>query len=797
MIGCMRSRRARWISRLSLAFVWALAGCGGGSGEHAGGLSWLDARPGLADRSSWRMDVDAAARPDVRALGPVGVGNGRVFGLLGDGYPLATWHNLGGPTYHRPLKWFSDYTPHVVAEGARREPTHETLSYVRRTPVAIVESSDDTLAWTLVAFAPRGAPSRRAEDALVSVWIVRNHSDHAIASVGLELGGVLARYDGSGLVENDTTGRHLFVRPIDGSIATTAAGANGSTIALGDLAPGAERVVPVALAFVIGDGGPEPVFDAIAADGLDSLLEGTLAWWRDWFGQATRVETPDPAFDDLFDAQVLAIKVNQAATGALSQMSQYAYTWLRDTHGPAILYPRIGLADDFRDMLDYQYGAAVHNGDLANALPADQDLSDLPAPPDWRGLPTYTWRTRAEGPSFVVLEYEAYERATGDDTLADERFDMLWHALHGQQFVDGCLQYYSGDETFEDVKEASFGQNPLAEPDESTLSAYSSYAMIRAARYLATVASRTGRSDDAADLTRLAADVQRCLDEVFWMPDLGRWAIEASTATRVPDPRPYEDVSTMPLWLDVVDADDPKVVSNFESVLAALGRPNGTLVTPLPAAFKLLFTQVELGVQTGMSHAYWLVNLDRMFHPIADEAFRRWRELPTPTGFTEEAVIVDDYTHLQVVREPIGIVGDTSARYRSWESGIVGNALLTHLTGYDPDLATGEVRLAPHLPPEWDHDTWRGLAYGDGRFDLAIRRGGAGREIVVTTDPTTSFTLDLSLPVDGAPTTVSASVDGEPIPASVTHNRYGRAVVRFPLVPISAGHVTTFAVATD
>ncbi len=250
--------------------------------------------------------------------------------------------------------------------------------------------------------------------------------------------------------------------------------------------------------------------------------------------------------------------MNQAATGALSEMSEYAYTWLRDDHGPAIFYPRIGLAADFRDMLDYAYGVAVPNGDISNALPADSDLADLLPPPDWRSLPQFTYRTRAESPSFLVLEYEAYERATGDGSRGADRFDLLYHALFQQQFVDGCLQYYSGDETFEDTKQASFGQNALSEPDESTLSAYSSFAMIRASRYLSDLATRLGRADDAARLTQLATDVSRCLDEVFWIPSPGHYAIEASTATRVPDPRPYEDVSTMPLWLDLLDPEIPR-----------------------------------------------------------------------------------------------------------------------------------------------------------------------------------------------------------------------------------------------
>ncbi len=781
---------------LIVALAWvSLLGCSDGGGGHAAGsTSWLDAHAALADRSTWRMDVESAARPDVRALGPVGVGNGKVFGLLGDGYPLATWHNLGGPTYHRPFKWFSDQTPHLVAEGARREPLHESLSYVRRTPVAIAEARDDELEWTLVAFAPRGAEDERVEDALVGMWVVANRSARPIADVGLELGGTLARYDGRGLVENDTSGRHLHVRPIE-AVETTGAGDNGFTIPLGTLAPGEERVVPTALVFTTDVSSPEPVFDAVASAGVDRLLDATLGWWTGWFARAARVESPDPAFGDLFDALVLAIKVNQAATGALSQMSQYAYTWLRDTHGPSIFYPRVGLADDFRDMLDYQYGIAVRNGDLANALPADDDLSDLPPPPDWRSLPTYSGHTRAEGPSFVVLEYEQYERATADVERPSARFEMLAHALDGQQFVDGCLQYYSGDETFEDVKQATFGQNALAEPDESTLSAYSSYAMIRAARYLADLATRTGRAADAAHFSQRAADVARCLDEVFWMPDRGYYAIEASTATRVPDLRLYEDVSTMPLWLEVMEPSDPKVVANFESMLSELGRPDGTIVSRLPAAYKLLFPRVELGVQTGMAQGYWLVNADLMFHPVADETFRRWRDVPTPTGFTEEAVIVDDFTHLQVIREPFGFVGDVSARYRSWEAGIVGHALLTHLTGYDADVAKGQAKLAPHLPPEWDHHAWRGLSFGEGRFDLEVRRRGtSGRDLVLTSDGA-AFELALAVPIDG--TFRSAAVDGAPVAATAEVNRYGRTIVRFPVLEIGSGRATAIEIDAD
>ncbi len=756
---------------------------------------WLLDRPYLQDRSAWAEDIDLAKPPLVRQLGPVGVGNGRVFGLIGNQYPLGSWHNLGGPTYQKDYKWFTDKVPYLWGGGWPRNATHTALSYVRHTPIAITTSTDGALEWTSVNFAPRGDGVGLAADALISVWIVRNMSDHPIKNIVLMINGWLARFRDGALMESDMNGRFLYMQSLN-TEALAGNAPNNMMIPFGELAPNQEHVVIVPLVFVEGNGGPYDVLTAIDTVGIDALLEATVAWWTDWAGQIAQIDTPDEKINDLLDALALSIKVNQAETGALSQMSQYSNTWLRDTHGPSLFYPPIGLADDYRDMLDYLYGVSVLHGNISNALPVDEDLSNLPAPPDWRNLGTFSGRERAEGPSFLVLEYENYYRATGDRTRLEERYDMFWHALFHQQLVDGCLEYYSSDETFEDVKEAAFGEWILNEPDESLLSSYSSFVMIRAARFLAQLATELGETADAAAYTQLADNFTACLDDVFWLDDHGHYAIQADTATREPDVRPYEDINTMPLWLDLFDRDAPHVVDNFEAIMAELGRDNGTLYSELDPMYQWLFSWVKIGVQTGMAHGYWLVNLDKMFHPAADEAFRRIADIVTPTGFTDEALIIDDYSHLSLFREPLGIVGDTSARYRSWESGIVGHAVLYHLTGYSYDVVAGTAELAPHLPPEWDHVTLTGLAYGDGRFDFDVRADGvAGRRITLTTDAQTTFTLDLTVPLDGE--FVSATINGEDANATAAVNAYGRTVVRFAPFAVAAGGQTEVVIVAN
>ena len=771
-------------------------GAGLAAASRSGDLPrWLLERPYLQNLSLWGQDIDMADPPLVRKLGCMGVGNGRVFGILGNQFPLATWHNLGGPTYQTSFKWFSDKEPWLIAGGRKQRPLRQSIHRVRNTPVVIARARNDLLEWTSVNFAPVFPADTRAEHALVSVWIVRNVGRAPAIGVQLEIDSNFGRFTDGALRESDWEGRYLDIRPIEVE-AFSGEESDDARIPVGDLAPGQETAVTLVYVFTQAGQDALEFFMAAAEAGVDALLESTVAAWEGWASRIAQVRTPDPKFNDLMRGHAVAIKINQAVSGGVSEMSQYSHTWLRDTHGPSLYYPAVGLVEDYRDMVDYLWGAALIEGRLANAYNVDYDLSDLPPQPDWENLGEMSGRQRAEGPSLLVLEYENLYRATGDLSPVAERYGMLRHALLDQQFVDGCLQHFSSDETFEDLMEIVFGENFLAEPDESTLSLYSSLLMIRAAGFMAEAASLLGFDDDAAMFEELADSVLDCLEQTFWMEEHGRYAVKADTQTREPFWQPYEDVSTMPLWLQALPADSPRVISNFERTLSLLGRPGGTIGSPMGHPYDEIFFFIKEGVQTGMSHGYWLSNLDRMFHPLADEAFRRWCEVHSAAGFTDEAVIVDDYGHLGILREPWGFVCDVSNRFRSWESGVMGYALLYHLTGYDVRLPEYRVRLAPHLPPEWDRTAFYGLACGQGRFDLEVSStDGPGRLIEIAADATVGFDLELTVPLDGE--VVSASLDGEELPASayaVEINRYGRTIVTFDPVAIPPGGSAAFAV---
>lgn len=123
----------------------------------------------------------------------------------------------------------------------------------------------------------------------------------------------------------------------------------------------------------------------------------------------------------------------------------------------------------------------------------------------------------------------------------------------------------------------------------------------------------------------------------------------------------------------------------------------------------------------------------------------------------------------------------------------MGYAFLFHLTGYVPDVPDGRVKLSPHLPPGWNEMSFKGLAYGDSRFDLDVKRtAGNSRAITITTGPDAGFVLDMTLPVSENVTSVI--VNGRAADFTTAVNLYERVIVKVKDIDIPAGTKMEIAV---
>ncbi|HEY7211696.1 MAG TPA: glycogen debranching protein [Bryobacteraceae bacterium] len=70
--------------------------------------------------------------------------------------------------------------------------------------------------------------------------------------------------------------------------------------------------------------------------------------------------------------------------------------------------------------------------------------------------------------------------------------------------------------------------------------------------------------------------------------------------------------------------------------------------------------------------------------------------------------------------QPLG----RSSSHQTWSSAMVITPLVRGLFGLDWDASHHTLRLAPHLPADWDHATLHNVPLGETRADLIYRRAG-------------------------------------------------------------------------
>ena len=762
-------------------------------------------RPGLTDWSLWASVYDHGAPVKHRKLGGFGAGNGHTFSMLATSVPFTTMHNLTGPHYQKHWKFFSDKTFTLKADGVPVAWDLEQCFRIRGTAVFVTRLASAALSLWLVDFAPRGEGIVGGEGIDGGEGIVGGEGiDGTAASqtfvrmlVVYNRGCAVAR--GLSLSVETTVGEAsegLITEIIGDDLRILAAGFAGSTgpveadgrrlvLDIGTIAPGEQAAAEFLFAFARCGEDPKAIFDAAAGLDPDEMLEATLAWWKDFTGDGAAVVTSDDRFNDLIEGLSVTIAAQQAATGGTAQMSEYSGTWLRDIMGPARFYPLVGRNGDYRRMLDYYWLAALDKGNIANSMDIDIELESLPPEPDWESLPTFSGRESAESPSYLVLHYKAWLDATSDWTPVEERYGMLRHALIHQDIRDNCLLPFSDDETFRIAMAASFGHSLFNEYQKTHLSANSSFLFVAAAEFMIGVAEHMGFAGHAEEYAQMAQGVRDCTEEHYWLEDLGFYAPLIDIDTLEPVARPFEDVNTKPIWTGYLDPDDPQAQANVLNTLDALDSEGGLFYSPVHPAYNLLarLLAFEKGVVTGMTYGYQLDNLAAMDHPMAEATFLMYRDFFHDTGNVSEGQVVDDFGRVSYLYEPFGYLCDLTARYRTWEGGINGAAMIRYLFGLELDARSGRVAIAPHLPAGWDFSRMEGARLGEAKFDIAVEDDGLVRRVRVE-NATRAIRVDAVVSVEGG--IAGITVNGKAAEPEI-ETRWGRVRAHLPGLGVDVG----------
>ena len=679
--------------------------------------------------SSYTTVIEGASPPDPSFMGASGVGNGLVFALFGYGVPTNSMHGFAGPGYDMAGNFYGDYSLQLSSQAASTTSVFDTERVARslEAPVVITMGNVGDIELHSINFAPwftdpveSDTDEEYLHHCVLRNIMVRNTGDSIKADVTVVLRafGVVTSPEEGVFVEEEPD-RMLVTR------AVTAGGVisgNTMTFAAGDLEPGQEKTfVLTHCAFKPGVPGDLPEID------VPVLLRETALAYQAWESTLVDITTPDPMVNDFIDGMKLTLKLQTSDGGATCPMSEYTRTWTRDNMGPVLAMLSLGGFKDVEGYLDYIYYGILTQGDLKNSYPADLEVDfDAVTVPDWASMPVLGEGSigkkgvSAETPSYMVMMYGLHNRFSGLTDRIVERQGLLHRCLFAQGFGAGDMLPFTGDETFRSAMNASFGIG-LEEPhEELNWSGNSSALWLGAAREYERFATVVGLSDEAILARERFDEVEPLTIAAYTRPDKCFAAL--LSMADLSQSESFEDASLQVTWSGWKDGDDPYAQQAFTCLYEKTMTVPGEICSKLDPSWGGIFRNAWNGVYTGMLPGYTLHSMTVLGHPDAGAAFNNVRQSLSTSGNLQEYLILDDHGGLTLMYNPDGQnePSDYTAKYRPWEGGIVLDAVMQYLVGFEPDANINRFELRPHLPNNWPEMSAKGLRAANDRFDVTV-----------------------------------------------------------------------------
>jgi len=390
-----------------------------------------------------------------------------------------------------------------------------------------------------------------------------------------------------------------------------------------------------------------------------------------------------------------------------------------------------------------------------------------------------TGKCAAEGPSHLPIMYGWLFDASGDTKVFEEAMPLLRRSVFGQDVGDEYLLPFSGDETFRAAMNATFGL-PLEYPHHTdSFSLVSGYLLASSALRLAKFEQLLGNDEDARVAEALAMSVEDATRKRFSLPDGCRAALinrEDNTLSR-----PFEDAILYGPWAGEPWGNDEAQVAVTCLMSCCHFSDDLLFLSPLdPMYIGVLPGIADAGIYTGMLPGYSLRALAMASHPKAESQFNGLRKSLSPSGNYGEYMVAKDYSALQISYDPLGALGDYTARFRPWEGGINLESAFYYLTGFEPNAERGVVVLRPHLPNGWDYLRVSRMRFKNHRFDLDVRM--VGREKVrMFVELKEGQGFDIQFETESKGNLSSALLNQQEVTPSASKQRFERFLLTWPL----------------
>ncbi|MEW6202004.1 MAG: hypothetical protein AB1546_08515 [bacterium] len=668
-------------------------------------VQFFKTNPDLLNVSSLSIEVDKTVKkPKRQRLGAFGIGGINAFTLMGLSYPFNTFHNM--TTYHHPF--FGDSGIRLAIAGNEIDFPRDAVWYVRDASIAVTREEDDRLAMFTVNFSPPQS------GAFVRIVIVRAQQDLEGLRLIADVFGDKGTTDAE-IIQTRDTGRRKRTLRI-GSLDGAGRIAEGRLVVdIPQLKKGDEKVFYFYYIIQTGEKPEKPVIAELQAK-KSGLLNDTVAYWKNYLKDSTRLITPDERLNDMIENMKIAHKIQRNESGAQVPVVKYAdRSHDRENIHIARFYLLTGMPSDAREMMMYGYYAAQVEGAILNSQAADLDISALPETVDWENIPlddADPIRRVAERPSWTILQFYRYYKHTGDLETIRKVYPYLKRNLLGQEkevTPEGLLPFH-GD----DMCQITYPTYVSGVPLQELYSFDSSIAFVTASRGMEEISEKLGMEADRARFAELRARVEPAIDRYYWMDD-GFYA----AALRKKNLEPVVEIFSLTNLNPIVigyEGDEKKLKLNLIKTIGQLGQKDGSIKMARRAS--LYHAQLQ-----GM----YLLNLKHFHHTLADKVFDLLiHKVSDPAGMFSEAQ-ANDHTHISMSTDQTGKGKEDARRFGPWEGTVNAASLIYYLTGMSVDADSMTVRLVPEIPAGWDRWEMKDGRVKNNRFDFFVVDNG--REI--------------------------------------------------------------------
>lgn len=463
----------------------------------------------------------------------------------------------------------------------------------------------------------------------------------------------------------------------------------------------------------------------------EQLQQTAARYYRDYLDKTVQVTLPDKDLQSAYDwsriSELQGLVSNPfLGTGLVagyrtsgnSQRPGFAWFFGRDSMWTSLALNAAGDFATSRAALDfltkYQRADGKVPHEIAQGANFVRWFEDYP----------YGFASADATPLFII-GLNDYASCSGDLEFAAAKWDNAWRAY---QFLRSTWDAQGLPQNF-GVGHGWVEGGPLL-PVKTEL--YQSGLGLEALRSLANLARLLGKSDVQLEVEQAVLAKQPQLNQAFWIPDR---KIFAFALDRDGHQVATESVlSTVPMWFG--ELDDEKAQSMINRL--------ADFDHAADWGMRIISSQHPLYDPSG----YHFGSVWPLFTGWASVGeYRYHRDIAGYANLRANALLALDGS-LGHVTEVLS--GDyyqglaTASPHQVWSAAMVVSPLLRGLFGMETEAASHRLRLAPHVPADWDHFDVRHVHCGDSSLDFAWRRTAEGWTVDIRQSGETPCELEIS-----------------------------------------------------